>query len=463
MFLPVYDKFNYFKGFVTSIIRHDGLYGQGEEKVFNMQTFLHNIPVMIQYNIIFSILLAVVLVVVIYMFFKPEFRKKHPKEYVFFLTLFLVSLLGILMIAKHYKNYYVIPIIGLSGFIYFLLTRLLKQWVKFRYLNLVIVLVLIFFIAYPASDLYKPYAVKKIQYNSNMQTASWINQNIAPIDYFFIEPTWVSGPMIENGLIYGTTYVGYKHYFYNEYEKFYPNTLTWNNRLNPMKYFGLIDANNEAVLKSGKNIYLLSTPMRNTNLLINYLDSCSKELGINLKRETVYSNMSKGEFIYKYSHIDNWHTESEGRCGFERVNGNNVLSDDERISLAGPFTLSDQEVCNGNWSLQLDTAHRFSPMFMINHVVKGDFIEATVKRRVGGDREKSVLVLASPNAKQDSLFIMSWKPLSRISSDWELIRLDVRVAHQPADSIVACYVNYSGDEAEYFDDLTYRHLSPRKK
>ena len=77
---------------------------------------------------------------------------------------------------------------------------------------------------------------------------------------FLIEPTWLSGGMIENGMAYGLSYIAYRSYYYNEFEIYYPNALTWNGKNEPLQYLKMIEANNEAIFKSGRSISYIQLP-----------------------------------------------------------------------------------------------------------------------------------------------------------------------------------------------------------
>ncbi|MBC8487468.1 MAG: hypothetical protein H8D45_15670 [Bacteroidetes bacterium] len=457
-FLPVYDKFSYYRRFITGILMHDGLYGQGTNQVINIKSFLHNMSLIFEYNTSFFIILLAAFVLLIILAFKPSIRNKQKKEFLFIIAFMFATAISIVMVAKHFKNYYLTPVFSLTGFIFYILWRISRSNFAFRYIKHVFVLLLLILVILSIVRLYPGYSYRVQRYHENNLTVSYIKRNISSTDYFFIEPSWMSGPMITNGLVYGVTYVGYKHYYYNDYEKIYPNIITWEGKDNPMKYFRMVDADNEAILKSGKNIYVLSTPGRNAIKLINYLDNCALNMGISLSKDTVFTNSNKKEYIIRIRNKDNWKTINESRCGFEKIQGNTLSTDNEKTSLIGKFNLTGKEVCNGSNALKLDSTIPVSPKYIINNISVGDYIEVTVKRRKNNNPKKGMLVLCSSAPVYDSTIFTESSSVSSVSAKWEIVRLNTEINFQPANNTLSCFFRYSGDEVVFIDDFTFKHF-----
>ena len=72
-----------------------------------------------------------------------------------------------------------------------------------------------------------------------------------------------------------------------------------------------------ALLKSGSNIYLLSTPGRNTSMLFNYLDSCAFLYDVRLQLDTVYHNTVNNNLLLRVKNTSGWTTLQDIACGFE--------------------------------------------------------------------------------------------------------------------------------------------------
>jgi len=458
-FLPVYDKFSYFKSFITSIIKHDGLYGGGSQQVFNPEVFWYNTTLIFRQNLSFTIALGVSLVAFIILLLKPTTRKDLKKEFLFFIALMFITLIGTLITAKHFKDYYIIPVISLTGFTTLILLKVGRKLFTKRYTNIVFVLLLMYFIYIPLSFLYNPYWEKQKNNYNNYLTAEFITRNVSPNDYFLIEPTWLSGPLIANGMAYGLSYVANRNYYYNEFERYYPNILTWNGKENPLQYLKMIDANNEAIFKSGRSIFIYSTPGRNADLLCNYIDSCSLNYGILYQRDMVYENSANNNHIIRLKNKSGWNEKLIGRFGFERFDGNTLFSDDEKYALSGQFNLTDICASNGYHSLILSENHSKSPELQVQKVFEGDYFEVTVKRKRDDHDGKGNLLLCSTGTDGKFYKIAEGQFVSVIHSDWELLRLCAEIHESPENGTLTCFYEYKGDAIEVIDDFTIKFFS----
>ncbi len=457
--LPIYNQFSNFRRFISKLITHDGLYGQGTEQVINIKSFLHNIGLIFEYNRSFSIVFIASFILLIILLVKPSLRKRHKIEFLFLLAFMLVTALGIVMVAKHFKNYYLVPVFSLTGFFFYVIWEINRRNIRFRHINKIFALILILLIALPVIKLYPVYQNRAHKKPEHFHTFHFIENNISPTDYFFIEPTWLWGPMVTNGLVYGISYVGFRHYFYGDYQKFYPNIITYEGPHRSMQFFRMADADNEAILKSGRDIYILSTPGRNAETLYNYLHDHAQELGISLSADTVFTNSYNKEHIIRIQNNENWRTIYEGRCGFERTSGNVLLTDDEKGTLAGAFHLTTQQYYSGTRALKLDKVLADSPQYIINNVSEGDYFELTVIRMMNENAEHGYLVLHSSDPAIDSIMFTNWKTVADVGPKWDLVRLTAGIRHQPADSTVFCFFRYTGDGEAFIDDFTIKHFS----
>ncbi len=459
LFLPVFNKFGYFRSFITSIIKHDGLYGGGSEQIFNPAIFWQNIILIYKWNFSFTIVAGITLVALIFLLLKPAIRKYLKKEFLFFITLMGVVLIGTLITAKHYKEYYIIPVVSLTGFTTYVLLKSGRRIFPLRYTNVAFVLLLMYLVYIPVSFLYKPYLGKQKYNYDNILTADFIENNISPDEYLLIQNTWLSGGMIANGMAYGLSYVAYKHYYYNDFERYYPDVLTFSNTDRPLKYLWMIDADNETILKSGKSILVFSTPGRNTDWLCNYVDSCARDYEIMYQRDTLYKNNVNHNFVIRLKNQSDWHEKLTAKFGFERTIGNSVFSDDEKYSLSGQANLSDEFAANGYYSLMLAGMFQKSPELIIQDFHDGDYIEMTVKRKRNKMEEKGNLVLAFEGTDGAVHNLATGKLISSIHSDWELIRLNTGINIIPQNGILKCYYEYNGSEIEYLDDFCIKHFT----
>ena len=457
MFLPVIKEFSYFKGFITSIITHDGLYGGGSEQVFDMQAFWYNALLIFTENIAFTIVLILSLIGMVYLIIKSGRSKRNKKELLFLIANIIAIGLEVIMVSKHYKSYYLIPVVSLTAFVFLISYKLSRDFVKGRSINYIFGLFLMILIVIPTSRILPAYKAKSTQNKNNLLISTFIQNNIPSADYFFIEPTWLYGPLMENGLVYGMSYVAFRHYYYNEFERYYPNLITWEGETNPIRYFRMLDADNEAILKSGKNILILSTPGRHAYKLCNYIDSCSNQYGIRFLQDTIFRNGSTKEYIIRYQQRDNWKTKLNVKFGFEKLNNNLLFSDDGQFNVQGDFERSEQRPANGLYTLKV-LPNQQTPEYIFSDVSIGDYLEITIKRKRNKNELMGNLHLYYSIPDSSNVEIASGKWVSHISSYYELIRLTADLPEIPENAILkCCYFNH-GNSDEFVDDFTIKQF-----
>jgi hypothetical protein len=458
-FLPVHDKFSYFKGFVISLIKHDGLYGGGSQQVFNPDVFWHNVILIFRGNIPFTIVLGISLAIIVFLIIKPSIRKNLNKEFLYSIALIFAAIIGALITAKHFKEHYIIPVISLTGFSVLILLKTGRKIFPLNYVNIAFILLLVYFVYLPWAILYRPYTEKKKNNYHGLLTADFISKNVSSQDYLLIEPTWLSGGMIENGMAYGLSYVASRHYYYNEFERYYPNALTWIDNDRPLQYLKMIDASNETVFKSGADMYLYSSPGRNADVLCNYIDSCALVYGISYQRDTVYKNSANGDIVIRLRNLSGWYEKMTVSCGFERFDDHSLFSDDEQFTLTGQFNLSHKFASNGFHSLELTETTPRSPEMLIHQVHEKDYFEVTVKRKRTGNEVKGNLYLCTVDFSGAQSKIAKGFLVSAIHENCELLRLTYELHDIVAGGYLTVYYEYPGKEIEFIDDFTIRHFS----
>ena len=463
LFLPVYDKFDYFRRFAIQISTHEGLYGGGNEQMLNLHAFAGNLWLILRDNPAFIFIVLLSLVSAILLLSRSTRRITHKRE-LYVLTGFLVvAFASIFMVAKHYKNYYMIPALSLSGLALYVTWVMSSQYRNPWFVKIMMIPAGILFLYLTGSILGPGYEARIDRKHQEELVSAYMHQHISGEDYLLVEPTWMAGPMVENGLVYGISYIGHRHYFYNDYEQAYPNTLTWEGRDRPLRYFRTLDADNEGILKSGRDLYLLSTPGRNAPLIVDYLDSCAAAVGVNLVKDTLYSNFNIQYHLLRIRNASGWTTVQERHAGFEEVADNVLFTDDGRNPLKGPFTRVENACASGVHSLKLGGEITQSPSLSLYPVLAGDRIEMTVKRSRGNDASMGVLEARYATAGQEEKAFESSEKLSTIHSRWELVRLAFTLEETPADSLLVCDYAYRGDGMQLIDDLVIRHYSATKR
>jgi hypothetical protein len=457
-FLPVIKKLRSSLDFFTHMIKHDGLYGKGSERFLNPQKFYENIISILHNNLTTDILIVLTLLTIIFLLFRKSFRKERIQEFNVLLSILLSTLIGLILVAKHYKPSYFVPYISLNALTFFMLWKVSKIGLfKFgKALSLVFLIILLYL---PLKVVFQINTRKPNPASVNSYNARVIQSMISQDDFLLIEPTWRSGPLIENALIYGNSFIAQNNLYYNNYERIYPNVLSYEGENSSLSYFRMIEADNEAILKSGKSIFLLSSTGRNAMIIEDYIKKCGDSLGVKMQIDTCYENTLTNEFLIRFFNISGWHTKSSGICGFERNIKNILYTDNGKELMSGNHYLDQNNKCNGNFSLKLDSKLNVSPAFVVHHVAKGDYLTFTIKSSsiVDADRKEGNLIISSIENKTSPIVRTRQYQSLKITPGWILTRLSVDITDQPVDSTISCYFEYSGAKVKYIDDFSYEH------
>lgn len=433
--IPILGKFSEFRRFISGVVSHDGLYGQGASQMINWGDFGKNILLIFKYNPAYTIILAISLLLIIYLLANPLRRRLKSTELLFLGGFLAASLLGFLIVAKHFKNYYFGPVLAQSGFILVLIMkqdifkkltelgklRELKGIVSYAVTGLLIIITVI--------PLIPDYQLRQERNRKDQLTADFLHRNSGPGNILFVEPTWMAGPMVENALAYGISYVAHRQRLYSAFRHVYPNVITWEGEKEPLRHFRAVDADPEAILRSGKNILVLSTPGRNSSSLINKLDSLGALNGISLLKDTLYENPFNQDIVFNIHSNESWQT------------------------------LSDQFLPVTK-SLVLDSGTRNSPAMSLTDARPGDYLEATV---LVDSRESApgTLILRSLESDRDGVYFSDSQSFFEAGRHLRLLRLRARISQAPAGGRMVCHFYYPGNTRVEISDFQIKHFGQR--
>lgn len=459
LFLLIHHKFNEFVNFALKVSTHDGLYGGGQDQFLNPEAFWNNLIQIIKDNPALMVILVVTVISLFLLWTRKDLRKAHRGELSFLSGFVLVSVISIFIVAKHYKNYYIIPALSISGLAWYMIWMISRRSRMRKLVPLLFLVVMIASLVRSGQILVPGYTTKANQKIQELATGSFIQMSMSPKDYLCIQPTDLSGPILINGLVYGITYINHPHRYYLEYEKAYPNVITYEGQASPLKYFRIIAVDNESLLKSGRDIYLLSTPGRNAFLLFNYLDSCATAYDVQLQLDTVYHNTLNNNLWLRVRNASGWTTLQDVACGFEISRGNIMYSDDGQFPMEGECIQIADSTANGSYAIRLGKGVTRSPGYVLTNVQQGDRIELIIKRGRSGGSEDGLLAIQYSDQEGRIKNIRQEKSLAGIHPRWELVRMNLTVEEEPADGRYFCYYEYRGEGTQVADDLVIRHFS----
>lgn len=296
--LPIIDKLKQYRIFVMSIFKHDGLYGGGESKVLNVQKMIAGTKEIFTLNPELLILTIALFALLIFAVIK---RKTTGAKYTFWFAGFLVIIaLQIVMVSKHFKNYYLAPTFMIYGFIFFISSMFLKE--NFRNKKSVILyssILPVIFVMITLGKSNSGLTGIKSQIAQREKIMNFVNSTVTKDDIWFVEPTWEGGPFQENAIIYGLSYCGHRDQYLNTLMAINPNIITYEGNPNEVKFWRCGPARLDSVVASRKNIYLYSTPGRNAPILLDMLQKAGAERNLLTRVDTVYSDSETKNEILK--------------------------------------------------------------------------------------------------------------------------------------------------------------------
>lgn len=281
------------------------MYGGGNEQLFNSEKFIGHLKRIQELNLSYTILFIITIFFLFVFLFKPAFRFQNRKKFRLLVAILVATFIEAIMVSKQLKSYYFTPVLAMSGLISYVIWDISKHRfkVKSAVFNLFAIVILLGLITPNLSVAsHSINTLKKIK--GRQLTVDFINHNRKPNDWFFLEPSWKSGPMVENGLLWGISYVAGRNEFYNAFKTVYPRVVAFEGENRPISQFRCGPANEQSMMESGDDIYLISLPGDQTNKRIDQLKSLAVKYNTTIMVDTVFVNNVNHDMILKARHIE---------------------------------------------------------------------------------------------------------------------------------------------------------------
>jgi len=283
---PIITRFVDYTRFLSTIFNHDGLYGSGEQKVINFgkikeslfEIFRINPELLVLVVAFFSLLLIALI--------------RKNKRFSFLLSgyIFIIAI-EIVMVSKHFKNYYLAPTFTFYAFMFFSIIPFLSQIIikKNRLLLFSLFLPAIFILS-SFTKVIREIPSMSSQIKERDELREFIDTHIAKSDIWFIEPTWESGANVENALVYGLSYCGHRDKYIPQLREVNPNIITYEGDNEQVRLWRGVAISMDSVMATGKNIHIYSTPGRHASSLVKMLKDIAVKDSFQLSEDTIYSN-----------------------------------------------------------------------------------------------------------------------------------------------------------------------------
>lgn len=226
---PLFIKTRAFYRWIKALVLHSGVYGTGETNVLDLGQFLSHLSTMAhEKKFLFSAILAGTLLLLAS--YLPPLRKKMKGSPLPSLLtgLLVAEILGILIIAKHYSERYLIPELLMVVPLLFVCIQMFIRMIpeRFRRVEYLLYALIVYLLAihpqtFRQHRMYLP--LKKKTYEAKLESIRYLRQLPAPDALLLSSDNWSICP--EYGLFFGMlmTPAGSK-VFGPTLSKIYPNT-----------------------------------------------------------------------------------------------------------------------------------------------------------------------------------------------------------------------------------------------
>lgn len=455
--IPIHKRLPQMWVFLRDLLMHDDLYGQGNENAFNLSKMSYHAQLLISHNYGVILLLLISMVGVLFWSIKSKNKPYDWWNTRIMLGIASAVLISAFMVAKHYKNYYIIPSLASVSFIYFLMLQLLSQTnygILKKIGGLCYFLVVVFGLGQSIQK-YKGLEESNAPY---WLSEAYVRNHIAPDDYIFVEPGWTASPIPAGALVFGMSYVHHHNQYYNHIMRYYPNILTWEGADRPMMHFRMTETDMASVFKSGRSIYVFDNPDRNAAALMSYIEKHADQQKVEMRMDTVFRNKAIGEHIIRYTHTDHWSTVLDVNCGFEKITDGALFLDDESQVLDGGFQLVKNKVGNGVHALYLDESVPKSPVLTLNTLEVGDYLRIEILRTRTHNKQdkKGTIYLYYLDERGQRVVVDEGAFVGRVGKKWELMRMTKVMSEDDlAHELRVDYI-FEGDLGMWIDDLSIR-------
>jgi len=297
--LPVIDKFDDYWRFIKSILLHDGQYGAGENRIFNIDNMVENVMNIFRFNPELFLLIVLMIVSAIFLIYNRQYRQNKPRL-VFLIGSVLIISVQILMTIKHFKNHYLAPVFTVYAFLLFQILMFFEGRIrKPKVVKIVAFVLPLVFIFSTGSKLVESFSYIDESKLHRADIQGYVANDLDGNDWLLIEPTWKGSPFVENALIYGMSYSAHRDKYFNELMQKNSKVITYEGDEVPMKLWRIHEISFDSLLTEGNSFVLHSSPERKTATIIDNLSSRAQMHGVVLHVDTLYYNHFLNEAILR--------------------------------------------------------------------------------------------------------------------------------------------------------------------
>lgn len=449
--IPEYDRmFFWFR----DMIGHSGIYGSGEEGMIDTKTYFPNILRILSFFPGFTVILVTGISTLSAVFFSGK-RRIVAEELKILAGLLVTSVVGILLVAKHYGgNHYLIPVLLLSGLTLFILVKIAEELFDFKaiktYLVPVMVSVFAVFIIWnhPGQMIIsnKQYKEASVEIDS---ANLWVSQNYGQYTHVNF---YIYSINKFTGLKFGNDFA--KGKLLSHLKRMFPKTYFYELSSNSYYNWNLKTSLSDIVETNGNKILLMNGPADSMQV------AEMEKLGFPLVN--VYKGKAQNIFILdtlKYTppaEDKNQQIDSTICFNAETYSADGKFFTGSNAEIFGPVNaLSTEEYRSVSHSIKLDDSNPFALDFSLKNVKPGEIYQVEVWRKSDTSRGFLVLTTEDPNI----LYMAQKDAVIFDEKGWELLRIKIEIDGKLDGKNLKLYLWNPEKKIAYFDDLCIKKFT----
>ncbi len=448
---PIWPKLPLMFKWMSALVMHSGTYGTGTAEITNFGTFKYNLTSLFEQEYFFMAGYLLITIAFVTGLFSKKI--KGSGYYSLGAILWLVITIMVVITAKHYKYYYLIPgsMLLIPAFMAFFVSFLNEKTdSKMRLTAFILIAGWLCYHAFVSATVFKNgnTVVKTIENKSTFDSLPRI-----------ITTGSENSAFIESAIHFGVSYSGNcQTRYYSFLQKLYPRTYFFLIGENVLNFWGQpLDLSELAKVNSRVLVYFhtCELPPGAEEAAISKLTEGYEGLVRDFKLE--YANAETGEKIYILTFDTDqkskvYRQKLEFTCGMEKTMGDEIRTSVDSIRLKGAGDISGEKFYSGKPAVKLSPGHQYSgiKIFQAN---PGDVFDIEVLCQ--SNDHPCALVL---DAHEVNFYKSSEFPIETLNNGWKKVKLRTELPFNFRPGKISFYLFYSGPGVCYADDLKFTLL-----
>jgi len=281
--IPVASRVRDFLDFTEQLASHDGLYGGGERQFFNMEAVLANLSKIIEFNVSFVWIWVLSLVSVVLALIKKNYDRRH-----IFLSAFIIAGLGSsVLVAKHFKNYYLAPMLVVGGLALVILFTVWEQGQNKKKAQWGAVILILILLISPQRKFWTDHmASLERQAETESQVLAFASHR-GPNTDVLIDPSWESTPFVENGISFGVSYVRHHDRYAAVFDSLFTHVITYEGTERPLKRIRVVEFDQAEVYNAEEELLFYGRSKDRFAEIFDFMKTSSASFGVTPQADTL--------------------------------------------------------------------------------------------------------------------------------------------------------------------------------